>query len=331
MDSVRAKTKISFIIPVFNEAETLAVLYEDIAQSMSKESVTSFEVIFIDDGSRDASWEQITQIARKHPKHIRAIKFRRNFGKAQALSTGFSLSRGDLIFTLDADLQDDPAEIPKFIRKIDEGFDLVSGWKMKRHDPFSKTIPSKIFNRVVRMVSGVKLHDFNCGFKAFRREVLGSLQIYGELHRYIPVLAHNQGFRVGEVGVVHHPRKFGKSKYGWERYSRGFLDLLTVMLTTKYLQRPGHLFGGMGILFGSVGFLSLVYLSVLWFLHLGPIGTRPLLSFGVMMMIMAVQFISLGLIAELLVHSSRKQSDDSVFVQERIGELEAEGSDIRKN
>ncbi|MDO8505859.1 MAG: glycosyltransferase family 2 protein [bacterium] len=294
---------ISFVIPLYNEEATLVPLYEHIERVMERSGLYEFEILFIDDGSRDASWGQLELLCQKYPQRVKAIRFRRNFGKAQALTAGFARARGDIIITMDADLQDDPEEIPQFLRKIDEGYDLVSGWKRKRNDPFSKTLPSKLFNAITQKVSGVRLHDFNCGFKAYRQEVLASIKLYGELHRYIPVLAHYQGFRIGEIVVSHNPRRHGKSKYGLERYIRGFLDLLTVIVTTKYLQKPGHLFGGMGILFGVIGMGALTYLTVLKIMG-EHIGQRPLLLFGIMMVVIAVQFISLGLIAELLVRNA---------------------------
>ena len=310
--------KISFVIPVYNEKDTLEELYKRIEAVMQKERYHDFEVIWIDDGSTDGSWECIDKLTRKHPKHIKAIRLRRNFGKAQGLSSGFLVATGDIIFTMDADLQDDPIEISNFINKIDEGYDLVSGWKFKRLDPLSKTIPSKIFNIFAQNISGIKLHDFNCGFKAYRKEVLNAIRVYGELHRYIPILAHHQGFRIGELKVLHHPREFGKSKYGLERYVRGGLDLLTVIATTRYLQRPGHLFGGVGISLGLVGFGILAYLVAVWFSG-HHIGTRPLLSFGIMMVLMGVQFISLGLIAELLVRNSSTGTATNHHILETIG------------
>ncbi|MEG3937945.1 MULTISPECIES: glycosyltransferase family 2 protein [unclassified Microcoleus] len=296
---------LSFVIPVHNEEATLKLLFEKIKIVMSQAEIDSYEVIFIDDGSRDASWREIADLASQYPKFIKAIKMRRNFGKSAALSAGFRNAAGRIIFTLDADLQDDPAEIPKFLDGLELGFDLVSGWRKQRNDPLSKTLPSKLFNAVACLMTGVKMHDMNCGFKAYRREVLQSIKLYGELHRYIPALANNLGFKIGEVVVEHHPRKHGKSNYGWERYARGFIDLLTVLATTHYLHKPGHLFGGLGLSFGLVGSISLGYLIVIWFLNLagmgfGPIGNRPLLFFGILCTILSVQLISLGILAELI-------------------------------
>ncbi|MBE9186877.1 glycosyltransferase family 2 protein [Microcoleus sp. LEGE 07076] len=296
---------LSFVIPVHNEEATLKLLFEKIKSVMSQTDIDSYEVIFIDDGSRDASWREIADLASQHRQLIKAIKMRRNFGKSAALSAGFRNAAGRIIFTLDADLQDDPAEIPKFLNRLESGFDLVSGWRKQRNDPLSKTLPSKLFNAVACWLTGVKMHDMNCGFKAYRREVLHSIKLYGELHRYIPALANNLGFKIGEVVVEHHPRKHGKSNYGWERYARGFIDLLTVLATTHYLHKPGHLFGGLGLSFGLIGAVSLSYLIVIWFLNLagmnfGPIGNRPLLFFGILCTILSVQLISLGILAELI-------------------------------
>ncbi len=308
---------ISFVIPVYNEEATIVPLFEKISNVVKENQVGFFEVIFVDDGSRDGSWENIAALVKHFPGIVRGVKFRKNFGKAQALSTGFHLVRGEVIFTMDADLQDDPQEIPNFLNKLNEGFDLVSGWKFKRHDPLSKTLPSRLFNAVARAMSGMTLHDFNCGFKVYRVDVLKAIKVYGELHRYIPILAHHEGFRVGEMVVNHLPRKHGKSKYGLERYIRGFLDLLTVIAITRYLRRPGHLFGGVGLAFAAIGGGILFYLTLVWFSG-HHIGTRPLLSFGIMMTIMGVQFISLGLIAELLVRNSESQAGDTQ-VTEKIG------------
>jgi len=312
---------LSFVIPVHNEEATLKLLFKKIQLVMFQTEIDSYEVIFIDDGSRDYSWQEITDLASKHPQLIKAIKLRRNFGKSAALSAGFRNAAGIIIFTLDADLQDDPAEIPKFLHHLESGFDLVSGWRKQRNDPLSKTLPSKLFNAVACLLTGVQMHDMNCGFKAYRREVLQSIKLYGELHRYIPALANNLGFKIGEVVVEHHPRKHGKSNYGWERYARGFIDLLTVLATTQYLHKPGHLFGGLGLCFGLVGTVSLSYLIVIWFLNLagmnfGPIGNRPLLFFGILCTILSVQLISLGILAELMARNV-----DADYVDKQISEI----------
>ncbi|PID58015.1 glycosyltransferase [candidate division KSB3 bacterium] len=293
------KGVISFVVPVYNEQDTVRTLFDKIAGVMTQEKIAAYEVVFIDDGSSDNSWQQIETLLDTFPEHVVGVRFRKNFGKAAALRAGFCQAQGGIVFTMDADLQDDPEEIPRFLDKLHEGFDLVSGWKAKRHDPLSKTLPSKLFNKATSLLTGIQLHDFNCGFKAYRRDVLECLDVYGELHRYIPVLADEYGFRIGEIPVRHRPRQYGVSKYGFERYSRGFLDLLTVIAVTRYMQRPAHLFGGVGILSGLFGSASLLYLIILWFLGYRPIGNRPLLLFGILAVILAVQLISLGVIAEL--------------------------------
>ncbi|WP_307785944.1 glycosyltransferase family 2 protein [Okeania sp. KiyG1] len=270
----------------------------------------------MDDGSNDSSWIEINKLIKEHPQKIKGIRLRRNFGKSSALSAGFKKATGNIIFTLDADLQDDPAEVPKFLEKLESGYDLVSGWRKHRNDPFSKTLPSKLFNGVTSILTGVKLHDFNCGLKAYKKEVLDCIKVYGELHRYIPVLAHSLGFKISEVAVRHHRRKQGKSKYGLERYTRGFLDLLTVLATTHYLHKPGHLFGSLGLLFGALGMTSLGYLTILWFMEIRPIGTRPLFLFGILCIILSVQLISLGILAELIT----KNIDDD-YVDKQICEV----------
>ncbi len=306
---------ISIIIPVFNEQDNIRPLFQRITSVMSDIKIKSFEVVFIDDGSTDKSWEQLTDLYDENPYHTKLIKLRKNFGKSAALNAGFHESCGDIVFTMDADLQDDPEEIPNFLNKLDEGFDLVSGWKQNRKDPLSKTVPSKIFNKITTLISGIKLNDFNCGFKAYKKDVLKFINLYGELHRYIPVLANEYGFKIGEIPVQHHPRAHGSSKYGFERYARGFLDLLTILVTTKYLQRPGHLFGGIGIFFGIFGAISLIYLVILWFLGYRPIGNRPLLLFGIMSAVLSVQLISLGLLAE---HINKSRPRDENKLIEKI-------------
>ncbi|NEO54750.1 MAG: glycosyltransferase family 2 protein [Okeania sp. SIO3B5] len=307
---------LSFVIPVYNEEATIKPLFERILDVTNLAEIDSYEIIFIDDGSNDSSWIEINKLIKEYPQKIRGIRFRRNFGKSSALSAGFKKATGNIIFTLDADLQDDPAEVPKFLEKLESGYDLVSGWRKHRNDPFSKTLPSKLFNGVTSILTGVKLHDFNCGLKAYKKEVLDCIKVYGELHRYIPVLAHSLGFKISEVTVRHHQRKQGKSKYGLERYTRGFLDLLTVLATTHYLHKPGHLFGSLGLFFGAMGMTSLGYLTVLWFMEIRPIGTRPLFLFGILCIILSVQLISLGILAELIT----KNIDDD-YVDKQICEV----------
>jgi len=303
--------KLSFVIPVLNEEHTLEKLFFGIKEAVKKTKYKDFEVIFIDDGSTDSSWLVIETLKDNYTNNIVAIKFRKNFGKSLALYAGFLKAQGDLVFTMDADLQDNPAEIPNFINKLDEGYDVVAGWKKIRHDPLSKILPSKIFNKVTSMFSGIHLHDFNCGFKLYKKEVIKNIEIYGELHRFIPVLANYYGFKISEIAVKHNERQHGVSKYGYERYIRGFLDLLTVTITTKYLQKPNHLFGGLGILFGLIGFLSLSYLIILWFYGYS-IGHRPLLLFGILSAMLSVQMISLGLISELINKNSKNNRIEKI-------------------
>lgn len=313
---------ISVVVPVRDEQETLARLVAAITEAATSCNARKLDIVFVDDGSRDASWSVMQDLVRAMPGRVRALRLRRNFGKAIALEAGFRVATGDIIFTMDADLQDDPREMPRFLAALDNGLDLVSGWKRRRHDPLSKTLPSRLFNQVTAHMTGLQLHDFNCGYKAYRRTVIDRVRLYGELHRYIPVLAHDAGFRVGEIEVEHHPRRHGTTKYGAERYVRGFLDLLTVMATTRFLQRPGHLFGGIGITFGVFGLGILTYLSVLWALGMGPIGNRPLFFLGVMLTILSVQMVSFGILAELLVRLANPR-ELSALVTETYA-LEAE-------
>jgi len=292
---------LSFVIPIKNEQDSIEPLVEQLIAAVRRlNNRYSAEYILIDDGSTDRSWEVINQLIARFGNLITAIRLRRNFGKATALEVGFREAKGSIVFTMDADLQDDPSEIPAFLEKLAEGYDVVSCWKINRNDPLSKKIPSRIFNFATTWITGIHLHDFNCGFKAYRRDVLDNIRLYGELHRFVPVLAHDLGYKVGEIAVTHHARRRGTSKYGLERYARGLIDLVTVYATTRYLQRPGHLFGGIGLLAGAIGGAILSYLAVIWLLDLGPIGTRPLFSVGILLVILSIQLISLGIIAELL-------------------------------
>lgn len=294
--------KLSIVVPVRNEEASLRQIAEQINAAVEGMNlVAPHEIIFVDDGSTDHSWNLIEDMSSVGSSRVRGIRLRRNFGKATALSAGFKECQGDLVVTMDADLQDDPKEIPRFIAKVEEGYDLVSGWKRLRQDPIAKTLPSRLFNRVTACLTGIDLHDFNCGFKCYRREVIDNIELYGELHRYIPVLAHDLGFKIGEISVEHHPRIHGASKYGWERYVRGMVDLLTVLAITRWLRKPAHLFGGLGLLIGALGFSALSYLFFIWLMDLGPIGGRPLLTFGVLTTLISLQLISLGVIAEFLI------------------------------
>ena len=288
---------ISVIVPVHDEERSVALLHEEIGAALEPLG-HPWELVFVDDGSTDGTFAALTRLHARHDE-VRVVRLRRNFGKSAALQAGFEEAQGDVVVTIDGDLQDDPAEIPRLLAKLEEGFDLVSGWKAKRRDPLTRRIPSRIFNRVTGALSGLSLHDLNCGLKAYRSEVVKGLRIYGELHRFIPVLAHYRGFRVAELPVNHRPREHGRSRYGMERYLRGFLDLLTVTFMGRYRHRPLHLFGGLGLLLGAIGMLLLVYLSVLK-LTGQAIGHRPLLTLGVLLVVVGVQLLSLGLVSELV-------------------------------
>lgn len=302
---------LSVVIPCYNEEGALPELMERLL-GVLKSTGKSFEILFVDDGSVDDGFRLIGEAHARDPR-VKALRFRGNFGKSAALSAGFLNTTGRVVVTMDADLQDDPEEIPRLLAKLDEGFDMVSGWKKDRKDPLEKTLASRFFNRVTARLSGVALHDFNCGLKVYRRQVLEEIRISGDLHRFIPVLARQKGFRVGELPIRHNPRRHGRSKYGLERYLRGATDLLTVLFLTRYAQRPAHLFGGGGLVLGSLGFLICCYMSILWFIGEGPIGNRPLLLLGVLLLITGVQLISLGLIGELVArHGSRKGAEYSV-------------------
>ena len=292
---------LSLVIPVYNEAESLAPLVAEIDQALGSLG-RPYEIVFVDDGSTDGSFRIMQQLAESRDD-VSVARLRRNFGKAAALAHGFAVARGDYIVTLDGDRQDDPQEIARLIAKLDAGYDLVSGWKESRQDPISKTLPSRFFNWTVRRTTGIPLHDFNCGLKAYRREVIETIRVYGEQHRYIPVVAAQAGFRVTEEPVHHRARTAGKSKYGWQRYLRGYLDLLTVLFLGRYQHRPQHLFGGIGTLFVVLGVLIELYLSIDKLIFGSPIGQRPLLLLGALLIIVGVQLLSLGLIGELIANS----------------------------
>ncbi len=293
---------LSIIIPTFNEVESVSPLIDEL-KAVLRPLGCDYEIIFVDDGSTDGTARVLSDHADADDR-IRIIQFRRNFGKAAALDAGFQMASGDIVFTMDADLQDDPSEIPNFLAKLAEGYDAVSGWKHIRHDPIDKTLPSKLFNGVVSRLSGIRLNDFNCGFKAYRKQVLQNQPLYGELHRFIPVILHWDGYRIGEIPVNHRARQHGKSKYGIERLFKGALDFLGVMLNTRYATRPLHVFGGAGIVFGAIGAAALFYLTVLWLIGAGPIGNRPLLFFGMLMVMTGFQFITIGLLGEFIQRQS---------------------------
>jgi glycosyltransferase involved in cell wall biosynthesis len=302
-----AELDVSLIIPVRDEAESVGELAARVAAVLDGLG-KSFEILFVDDGSGDGTPARIREAKALDPR-VKLVRLRRNFGKAAALCAGFDHSLGRIIITMDGDLQDDPDEIPRFLSTLEEkDLDLVSGWKRRRHDPISKTIPSRLFNWVTRALAQVDLHDFNCGFKAYRREVLAEIAIYGELHRYIPVLASRRGFAVGEIEVTHHPRRHGISKYGWDRFYKGLLDLITVLFITRYTRRPLHLFGAVGLLFLASGFGIDAYLAVLWFggRHL---GNRPLLQLGILLMVLGIQVLTTGLVGEMITFKNFRRRD----------------------
>ena len=306
---------ISVVVPVHDEEQSVEPLYEELRASLDPLD-RPWEAVFVDDGSTDGSLGALTRLHAAAP-NVKVVRLRRNFGKAAALAAGFRHAAGDVVVTIDADLQDDPAEIPRLLAKLDEGFDLVSGWKVQRRDPLSRRIPSRIFNAVVGRVSGLRLHDLNCGLKAYRADVVRNLRVYGELHRFLPVLAHDRGYRVAELAVNHRPRGHGKSRYGVERYLRGFLDFLTVWFMGRYRHRPLHLFGGLGVTMGAIGTILLAYLTVLK-LSGEPIGHRPLLTLGVLLVVVGLQFFSLGLLSELITshHAERNEVADDLHVDE---------------
>jgi len=310
---------ISVVVPIHNEGESLATLHEELSRVVESQSLGDVEFLFVDDGSGDDSWEVVRKLAAIDPR-VRAIKFRRNFGKAAALTAGFQAAQGSIVFTLDGDLQDDPVEIPRFLEKLDQGFDVVSGWKRRRYDPWHKVFPSRIFNAMVSTLTGCRLHDHNCGFKVYRSEVLNEVGIYGELHRFVPVLAHARGFRVGEIEVHHRARRFGSSKYGMTRFLKGLLDLVTVRFLTRFSQRPLHVLGGMGLALMLLGSFGLFYLAVLWVIGEGPIGHRPVLFYSSTLAGVGSQFLCLGILAELITSYSI-QPHDTYSISERIGSL----------
>ncbi len=298
------KPNLSFVIPAKNEEESVTPLVNQISKVLKK-ITSNYEIIFIEDGSIDRTFEILKKLKKKN-KRIKIIKHRGNFGKSIALQNGFDLAKGDIVFTMDADLQDDPNEIPKFLKKLDDGYDLVSGWKKIRHDPLSKTFPSKIGNWATRVLTGIKIHDLNCGFKAYRKEVLKNLNLYGELYKYIPVLAMKQNFRVDEIVVKHIKRKYGKSKFGWERNIKGFLDMLTVAFLTGYIRKPGHFFGTLGIISFFFGFLIGLYIAYLRITTGGIQYHQPLLTLGMLLMVIGIQLISTGLLAEMITYTQQK-------------------------
>ncbi len=304
---------ISFVIPVFNEEGSVEELYNRITQQVRTIS-ERYEMIFIDDGSTDASFIKLLEIA-MNDHHVHILKFRKNFGKSVALDEGFKYSKGKIIITMDADLQDDPKEIPHFMSELNKGYDLVSGWKKIRKDPFfGKNLPSKLFNSMIGCLSGLKIHDYNCGFKAYKKNLAKRLSLYGDLYRFIPAIAHSMGFRVTEIPIEHHSRKYGKSKYGFSRFTHGLFDFVTIVFLTKYLKRPMHLFGMAGLFFCVTGFLICLYLSIIWFLG-EVIGDRPLLLLGILLILLGTQFVFTGLVAEMIVYNRQEKTRDDVIAK----------------
>jgi len=300
---------VSVVIPVFDERESLRPLAAELLPALQALG-RRYEVIFVDDGSRDGSTEVLADLAAAEPE-VRVVRLRRNFGKGAALMAGFREARGDAVVTLDADLQDDPAEIGRMLAVLEDGADLVSGWKENRQDPWTKRAASRVFNGVTARVSGLDLHDLNCGFKAYRAEVVRALALTGDLYRYIPVMAAAEGFRVRELSVNHRARRHGRSKYGLERYIRGFLDLLTIMFIGRFRSRPMHLFGGLGLLFCAIGVVIGAYLTALK-LTGAAIGQRPLLLLSVLLIVVGIQLVTLGLISELITRNHLRRDVDEV-------------------
>jgi glycosyltransferase involved in cell wall biosynthesis len=307
LDPESAPPDLTVLVPVLDEAASVGELAARVAAVVGALGL-SFEIVFVDDGSSDGTAERVREAHGRDPR-VKLVRLRRNFGKAAALCAGFDHCRGRLVVTMDGDLQDDPDEIPRLLEALEaRDLDLVSGWKRQRNDPPSKRYPSRLFNWVTRRVAQVDLHDFNCGFKAYRREVLEQVSIYGELHRYIPVLASRRGFKVGEIEVRHHPRRHGASKYGWDRLYKGLLDLITVLFITRYTRRPLHLFGGFGLLFLAVGFAINLYLAIRWSQG-EALSNRPLLLFGVLLMVLGFQIATTGLLGEMITFKNFQRTD----------------------
>ncbi len=302
---------VSFVVPFLDEKNSLEELHRRICEAMSEQELP-WELLFVDDGSTDGGTELVAELARRE-MNVVLIRFTRNFGKAAALAAGFSSAKGDAIITMDADLQDDPREIPRFIDELEAGSDVVSGWKETRHDPIGKTLPSRFFNMMTSRLFDIDLHDINCGFKAYSHRAAKHLNLYGELHRFTPALLHASGYKVTEIPVLHHARQHGVSKYGSKRMIKGFLDLATVKLVTRYQSRPLHFFAMLGLPLMLLGGLMISYLSVLWLLGLGPIGDRPLLLIGILFVVTGTQVVGVGLVAELIQASNLRERDKYVI------------------
>lgn len=323
---------LSLVIPVYNEVESLRELHRELNEVAAEHGYT-FDIVFVDDGSKDGSWELIESLA-KEDSRVRGIRFRRNFGKAAALNAGFDAARGEIVLTLDADLQDDPHEVPRFLAEMDKGLEVVSGWKQVRHDPWHKVGPSRVFNGLVGWLTGVRLHDHNCGFKCYRREIFNEVRLYGELHRFVPVLAAARGYKVGEIVINHRARKFGHSKYGFRRFVKGFLDLLTVYFLTGFGQRPQHLLGTVGLIFFGLGGFGMVWMALYWIIKhsLGfsdeawpPLHERPVVIYSLGALLLGGQFMSIGFLAEMFTayysgtvsaYSVKQRTDDSPAKEE---------------
>ncbi len=297
--------KLSVVVPCYNEAESLPELFEQL-EAVVETNGYDAEYVFVDDGSTDGTLDVLRKLRRRSPR-VQVISFRRNYGKSAALNAAFRVVRGDVVVTMDADLQDDPREIPRLIEALSEGADLVSGWKVDRKDPITKTLPSKLFNAVTSLASGIRLHDFNCGLKAYRREVIEALTLYGELHRFIPVLASWEGFRVTEIGVQHHPRRYGHSKFGPARFLNGFFDLITVMFVTRRALNPLHFFGRIAAVLFVLGATPQVYFLFRWLAGHG-LRVRPIMLLGFVLIIVALQIGSIGLLAELISARSAREA-----------------------
>lgn len=317
------KIEISVISPVFNEEENVEELYKELVSSLEKIGKT-FEIIFVDDGSTDSTFERLKRLREKDSR-VKIIRFRRNFGQTAALSAGFDYSKGETIITIDADLQNDPADIELLLKKIEEGYDLVSGWRWKRKDKFlTRVLPSKIANFLISSITGVRLHDYGCTLKAYRKEVVKNIRLYGEMHRFVPAVASLLGIKVAEVKVNHRKRKAGKSKYGIGRTIRVILDLITVKFLISYSTRPLQIFGLIGILTGGTGFLIGLYLTYLKLIERQAIGNRPLLLLSVLLIFLGAQFISLGLLAEMLSRTYHEAVEKKIYVVKEFHGIEEE-------
>jgi glycosyltransferase involved in cell wall biosynthesis len=318
---------VSIIVPAYEEAESLPELADEL-RAACEEAGLSFRVWIVDDGSRDDTWRVVQRLHEKDPR-VAGLRFRRNYGKSAALSIGFNRAQGRYVATIDADLQDDPSEIPRLIDTLEEGYDLVSGWKKDRKDPLSKTIPSRFFNWVTRHFSGLPLHDFNCGLKVYRREVVKNINVYGELHRYIPLLAKWEGYdRVTEQEVQHHPRKYGTTKFGTERFIQGFLDLITVVFLTRYAVRPMHFFGSMGTVAFVVGLGINLWLSIEKLVFGNPIGgARPLLLLGLLLILFGSQMFTTGLLGEMIIRP-RMEDPSTYEVADAVGPVDEPAKEV---